>query len=340
MTIVLKFAARCISFWLVAFCLIYPADAAAQTANSGFLCDVRMQADSFLLGMPEKLQAQQVEAIHRAIAGDSGMLAKVRQSRNKMAELPTGVYRTEVGRGLTLFRSTRYDSDTIPLLVYLHGGGWVIGSINSCSRYCGVMAHKGVAVLAVDYRLAPEHPFPEGLDDCIAAVRLAVDKMAEWKCRGISIGGDSSGGNLAIATALSFPENTFSSLVTFYPVTRAYADDSVSWKNFGEGFGLDSQLMEAFNKAYTGDCRNSLVSPAEAEDAALMKLPPMLMVAAERDILRDQGHEFVNRLKHLGKEVSYVVIPGSVHLFITVEGQPSAFNRSVEESAAFILNKP
>lgn len=340
MMIVLKFAARCISFWLAAFSLMCPADAAAKTANSGSLCDVRMQADSFLRNMPEKLQAQQAEAINRAIAGDAGMLTKVRQSRNKIAELPTGVYRTEVGNGLALFRSTHYDSDTIPLLVYLHGGGWVIGSINSCSRYCGVMADKGVAVLAVDYRLAPEHPFPEGLDDCVAAVRLAMDRMAQWKCSGISIGGDSSGGNLAIATALSFPENTFSSLMTFYPVTKAYADNSGSWKKYGEGFGLDSALMEAFNKAYTEDCRNVLVSPAEGDDAALMKLPPMLMVAAERDILRDQGQELVNRLKHLGKEVRYVVIPGSVHLFITVDGQPSAFNLSVEESAAFILNKP
>lgn len=340
MTIVLKLAARCLYFGLAAIFLICPADAAAEDADSGFLCDVRMQADSFLRNMPEKLQPQQAEAIRRAIAGDAGMLTTVRQSKNKIAELPTEVYRTEVGNGLALFRSTHYDSDTIPLLVYLHGGGWVIGSVNSCSRYCGAMAAKGVAVLAVDYRLAPEHPFPEGLDDCVAAVRFAIDRMEQWKCSGISIGGDSSGGNLAIATALSFPENTFSSLITFYPVTKAYADDSGSWKKYGVGFGLDSALMDAFNNAYTADCRNPLVSPAEADDVALMKLPPVLMVAAERDILRDQGQEFVNRLKNLGKEARYVLIPGSVHLFITVDGQPSAFNLSVEESAAFILNKP
>lgn len=340
MTIVLKLAARCLNFGLAAIFLICPADAAAEDADSGFLCDVRVQADSFLRNMPEKLQAQQAEAIHKAMAGDTGMLAKVRQSRNRVVQLPAGVCRTDVGNGLALFRSTHYDSDTIPLLVYLHGGGWVIGSVNSCSRYCGAMAAKGVAVLAVDYMLAPEHPFPEGLDDCVAAVRFAIDRMEQWKCSGISIGGDSSGGNLAIATALSFPENTFSSLITFYPVTKAYADDSGSWKKYGVGFGLDSALMDAFNNAYTADCRNPLVSPAEADDVALMKLPPVLMVAAERDILRDQGQEFVNRLKNLGKEARYVLIPGSVHLFITVDGQPSAFNLSVEESAAFILNKP
>lgn len=82
------------------------------------------------------------------------------------------------------------------------------------------MAERGIAVLAVDYRLAPEHPFPEGLKDCIDAVKFACENMAKWKCSSISVGGDSSGGNLAIATALSFPENTFSSLITFYPVTK------------------------------------------------------------------------------------------------------------------------
>ena len=245
------------------------------------------------------------------------------------------VYKRQ-GNNLTFFRSDRYDNDTIPLLVYFHGGGWVIGSVNSCSRYCAAMAEKGIAVLAVDYRLAPEHPFPEGLNDCIDAIKFAQSKMTEWKCDSISVGGDSSGGNLAIAVALSFPENTFNSLITFYPVTKAYADDSESWKQFGKGFGLDSELMNAFNDAYTSEPHHPLVSPAEAADSALAKLPPTLLVAAERDILRCQGAGFADRLTQLGVELKYVLIPGSVHLFITVAGQPTAFCRSVKESVEFI----
>lgn len=296
----------------------------------------RAEADSFLSAMPDRLQESQAEAISRAICGNGDMLHSVRNARNHAAELPDGVSRTEISKSLTLFRSSRFDNDTIPLLVYFHGGGWVIGSINSCSRYCGNMAAKGVAVLAVDYRLAPEHPFPEGLNDCIAAINFALGKMAEWKCSGISVGGDSSGGNLAIATAMSFPERTFSSLVTFYPVTKAYADDSDSWSRFGTGFALDSELMNTFNRAYTANPHNPLVSPAEAADSALAKLPPTLLVAAERDILRCQGADFANRLTNLGVELKYVLIPGSVHLFITVAGQPTAFGRSVNESSEFI----
>lgn len=336
MTVIPKCIAAGICMVLAATFFIFPANAAGLDCSGKDLRPERMEADSFLMRMPEKLQARQTQAIHRALAGDSDPLASVRNARNSTPQFPDGVYRTDIGKGLALFRSTRYDNDTIPLLIYLHGGGWVIGSINSCSRYCGAMADRGIAVLAVDYRLAPEHPFPEGLDDCIEAVKTAMKNMAQWKCRGISIGGDSSGGNLAIATAMSFPQNIFSGLVTFYPVTKAYADNSGSWKEYGLGYGLDSELMEAFNKAYTADSRNALVSPAEADDKTLMKLPPMLMVAAKRDILRDQGLDFANRLRDLGKDIRYVMIPGSVHLFITVDGQPSAFSRAVEESAAFI----
>lgn len=297
----------------------------------------RIEADSFLANMPEKLQEHQTAAIRKAIAGDDDLLSNVRMTRNTAAELPSGVSRTDIGKNLVLFRSNRYDNDTIPLLIYFHGGGWVIGSINSCSQYCIAMAEKGIAVLAVDYRLAPEHPFPEGLNDCIDAIKFARDKMAEWKCSCISVGGDSSGGNLAIATALSFPENTFSSLITFYPVTKAYADNSESWKRFGRGYGLDSELMNAFNDAYnTADLHHPLVSPSEAADSLLTKLPPTLVVAAERDILRCQGADFADRLTRLGVELKYVLISGSVHLFITVAGQPTAFHRSVRESSAFI----
>lgn len=296
----------------------------------------RIEADSFLANMPDKLQEYQTEAIRKAIAGDDDLLFNVRNARNLAAELPIGVTRTDIGNNLTFFRSDRYDNDTIPLLVYFHGGGWVIGSVNSCSRYCAAMAEKGIAVLAVDYRLAPEHPFPEGLNDCIDAIKFAQSKMTEWKCDSISVGGDSSGGNLAIAVALSFPKNTFNSLITFYPVTKAYADDSESWKQFGKGFGLDSELMNAFNDAYTSEPHHPLVSPAEAADSALAKLPPTLLVAAERDILRCQGAGFADRLTQLGVELKYVLIPGSVHLFITVAGQPTAFCRSVKESVEFI----
>lgn len=296
----------------------------------------RREADSFLSDMPAKLQENQAGAIRMAIAGDTESLDGVRNSRNSIPQLPAGIRRMNVGGNLALFRDIRYDNDTIPLLIYFHGGGWTIGSINSCSRFCAAMAGNGIAVLAVDYRLAPEHGYPEGLDDCMAAVDTAAANLDRWKCSGISLGGDSSGGNLAIATAMSFPRDTFRCMVAFYPVTKAYADNSSSWKEFGDGFGLDSGLMEAFNEAYTSDIHNPLVSPAEASDDVLKTLPPTLMVAADRDILRDQGADFADRLRRLGNKVEYRLVLGSVHLFITVPGQAAAFGYAVSEASAFI----
>ncbi len=294
------------------------------------------EANAFLEAMPADLQQRQTRAVVLATKGSHHLLDSVRTSRNTSPVLPREVRRTDIAENLTLFRSSLYDNVSIPLLIYFHGGGWTIGSINSCSRFCAAIAEKGIAVLAVDYRLAPENPYPAALEDCINAVRTACRNIDEWKCQDISLGGDSSGGNLAIATALSFPKDTFRSLVTFYPVTKAYPDDSSSWNAFGLGFGLDSDLMVSFNNAYTYDIHNPLVSPAEATDKDLETLPPLLMISADRDILKDQGTEFACRLSSLGKRVEHLIIPGSVHLFITVPGQPAAFNLSVERASAFI----
>ena len=128
------------------------------------------------------------------------------------------------------------------------------------------------------------------------------------------------------------------SLVLFYPVTKVWADGSFSWKNYAEGYGLDAQLMEAFNAAYigTGDARQPLVSPGVADDELLKQLPPTLIVNAERDILLSQGKELAARLSGLGVAVSHTVLPHTVHLFITVPGQSAAFGESVRLAADFL----
>ena len=213
-------------------------------------CDIyRHEAESFLSSMPKNLQRRQTEAIRLAMAGNNSLLEDIRASRNQPPELPSVVTRTSVGNNMVLFKDRRYENDTIPLLLYFHGGGWTIGSINSCSRFCSEMTHHGVAVLAVDYRLAPEYPYPAGLYDCISAAEIAADSLERWRCNGIVVGGDSSGGNLAIATALSFPANMFDGVVAFYTVTKSNPHKYPSWQKYGHGFGLDSDLMEDISAA-------------------------------------------------------------------------------------------
>lgn len=155
----------------------------------------------------------------------------------------------------------------------------------------------------------------------------------------ISAGGDSSGGNLALAVALSDEcRGSLESLVLFYPVTKAFADGSESWHKYGSGYGLDADLMEAFNRAYLGgtDSENHAVSVGLCSGEQLRRLPRTLLVAAGRDILRDQGCELAEKS---GGRIERVEFPDAVHLFITVPGQDEAFRKAVDLTYEFITQK-
>ena len=300
---------------------------------------MRVQADSFLAAMPAGLQHHQAVAIRRAISGDCSVLNAVRNARNMSPQLSDNVRTQMLTPSLRLYEPLTHESRCLPLLIYLHGGGWTFGSLNSCGRFCNAMAASGrMKVLAVDYRLAPEHPFPAGLDDCVEAIRYAHEQAA---CLGvdpkhISVGGDSSGGNLAIASALH-PScgNLVHSLLLFYPVTKAYNDHSLSWEQYGCGFGLDAEIMEDFNRAYVGagDIENTQISVGLCSDEMLQRLPRTLLIAAGRDILCDQGREFAQRV---GAKVTRIEFSEAVHLFITVPGQDKAFEEAVREAIDYL----
>ncbi len=316
------------------------------------------EADDFIDDMADGLQDRQADAIYHAMHGMGGELATVRNMRNAASTAITGVERIDIkgdgsarGIAMRLYRSQKKSKSALPLLVYFHGGGWVLGSLNSCAEFCDALAATGdMMVLAVDYRLAPENPFPDGLSDCIGSVEYAVSHAKEWGSSPelISVGGDSAGGNLALATAMDFMHRDdvkikLRSVALIYPVVKAYNDKSASWKEYSRGYGLDGRLMEAFNEAYIfgqkatdNVVKSPKISPAHASDEDLKKLPPVLMISAQRDILYDQGKEFAVRLKKLGNSVDHVDFPGAIHTFATVKGQPTAFKKAVVLIAAFL----
>ncbi|MGN1354167.1 MAG: alpha/beta hydrolase [Alloprevotella sp.] len=300
---------------------------------------MRQQADDFLQAMPAGLQQRQTDAIVAAINGDNTALMAVRNARNTPPQPDKSVATRMLTPTLRLYEPVNSNQEPLPVLVYLHGGGWTFGSLNSCGRFCNAMAATGrLKVVAVDYRLAPEYPFPEGLDDCVAAVEFVKAHAKEWgiDTARIVVGGDSSGGNLALATALTDRlRGCVESLVLFYPVTKAFADGSDSWRKFGKGYGLDADIMEAFNRAYTltTDPRHPAVSIALVPDESLSALPRTLIVSAGRDILCDQGRELAKRM---GSKATRIVFADAVHLFITVPGQDEAFVQAVRCAADFI----
>lgn len=313
------------------------------------------EADRFLSAMPENLQKKQEAAVREGIAAQLDALVAVRNSRNVCAPLPAGVSATDIGGKYRLYMPDSLGHDPVPVLIYMHGGGWCFGSVNSCSKFCGELCRRAsIAVLAVEYPLAPEHPYPAALNACVDAVQYVFDNAGVYNfdTGAVSAGGDSSGGNLALATALRLscaramvqnkPDEAaiprLESLLLFYPVVKAWNDNSRSWQLYDSGYGLNSGIMEAFNEAYLtdNDAELPFISPFCAPADILATLPRTLIVNAERDILADQGAAMYQKLNSAGVDVSHCVYPGAVHLFITVEGQPAAFESAVAASAAFL----
>jgi acetyl esterase len=207
-----------------------------------------------------------------------------------------------------------------PLLVYLHGGGWIMGSRASYDPTCRALAvASGVAVLSVEYRLAPEDPFPAAVDDASAALTWAA---AEGHALGadpsrLAIGGDSAGANLAAVAArrardAGGPELAFQLLI--YPVVDA-AHGSGTYEEFADGPGLTRETMRFCWDAYLdgADPHDPDASPLQAGDLA--GLPPALVVAAEIDPLRDEGEAYARALEAAGVPVELRRVPGAVHGF-------------------------
>lgn len=264
-------------------------------------------------------------------------LERVRSARRTSYTVPDDIQEVQLSPMLRLYSPKCMDKKVLPLLIYLHGGGWTIGGPESCARFAIAMAQTGkMRVVTVDYRLAPEHPFPEGLVDCMDAVKYLYVHKDDLNVSHITVGGDSSGGILALACGLSSSCRSYiHSLLLFYPVTLAYDDHSKSWQKYGSGYALDAGLMKAFNKAYVCDTQpqNLQVSMGLLPSDSLQKLPPTLMISAQRDILFCQGRLLAKRVPEI---VRQVVFRGSVHLFITVPGQNEAFIQAVNLSSAFI----
>ena len=198
-----------------------------------------------------------------------------------------------------------------PLLVYYHGGGWVQGSIATHDATCRLLAHRsGVRILSVDYRLAPEHPYPAAADDAVAAYAWAADHAADLGAdpSRLAVGGDSAGGNLAAVVALTardderLPDARFQLLL--YPVTDVAAK-TASYATFPEGYLLTAAGMDWFVGKYLPDPARRAewrASPLRAE--TLAGLPPAYVATCLPDVLRDEGEAYAARLREAGVPVA------------------------------------
>lgn len=235
---------------------------------------------------------------------------------------------------LRLYRGLGTAAGALPVLVYFHGGGWTIGDLDTHDIVCRTLANRArCAVIAVDYRMGPEHKFPAAVEDCIAATRWVAEQGAALgvDAARIAVGGDSAGGNLATVVAISLrdaggPPLAFQALV--YPATDQRMD-SASHAKFGEGYLLTRNNMLWFRDNYLApaDYEDWRASPIRAADLA--RLPPAHIITAGYDPLVDEGRAYSDRLVAAGVPVLYECFEGMAHGFLTMGGVVAAANHAL-----------
>jgi acetyl esterase len=224
-----------------------------------------------------------------------------------------------------------------PVLIWIHGGGWVLGSAAGYDPVArDLCARAGCLVVSVDYRLAPEHRFPAAVDDVVA--------VAKWVTRTapslggdpsrLAVAGDSAGGTLSAVLANELP-GTFRLQVLIYPATDLTLSHP-SVKENGEGYLLTKDAITWFTNHYLGDAdpRHPRVSPLYADDTTLAAAPPAVVITGEFDPLRDEGEAYVARLEAAGVQVEHQRYDGMIHAFYAMRGVIPAGTQALEQVTA------
>lgn len=230
-----------------------------------------------------------------------------------------------------------------PALVYFHGGGWVVCDLDTHDVVCTAICRAaGAVVVSVDYRLAPEHPFPAAVDDCYAATDWVVES-AGWlgiDPNRIAVGGDSAGGNLGAVIALKARDEKrprIAAQVLVYPVTNLASLETASYQEFAEEHHLTASEMRWFRDSYLANPHDGLhpyASPLLAPDPT--GLPPALVITAECDVLRDEGEAYARRLEQAGVPVTAKRYSGMIHPFFSMLGALPQSRDAINRIAAFL----
>lgn len=226
-----------------------------------------------------------------------------------------------------------------PIIVFYHGGGWVFGNLESTDGGCQLLAIAAKSiVISVDYRLAPEYKFPTPLHNAYDGLLWAYENATSFNglADQIAVAGDSAGGNLATATALLATQQngpTLTAQVLIYPVTDI-SKKTASYQKYDKHYGLDAEAMDWFAHHYLGEPseqQNPLVSPLLAEDVS--QLPRTLIIAAEADVLFDEGVAYYEKLQNAGIPSQHLVMPGLIHSYFS---KMNFFEQQTKETATII----
>jgi acetyl esterase len=287
------------------------------------------------MGMPplDQLPVPEARAAIAALAAASGEPEPVARVENRSIPGPQGDIPVRI-----------YTPDApapLPVLVFFHGGGWVICSLDTHDGLCRQLANAArCLVVSVDYRLAPEHAFPAAAEDAYTAVRWVATNAAALGAdpERVAVGGDSAGGNLAAVVSLMARDRGGPRLVhqlLVYPVVDAPGEEHASYRDNAEGYFLTAAMMRWFWSHYHRDDvgrRDPYACPLRTPD--LRHLPPALVMTAEFDPLRDEGEAYAARLREAGVPVTLSRYDGMIHGFFGMTGLLDQARTAVAEAAA------
>ncbi len=289
-------------------------DAMAQT-SAGELSDMSVEEARAMIGMLAQVDGDPepvAQVSDRTVPGPAGDIA-------------VRVYRSDPG------------SDPRPILVWYHGGGWVIGDLTSADPTARKLANRtGAVVASVDYRLAPEHPFPAGVDDCWAALQWMAAHGAELggDPTRLAVGGDSAGGNLSAVMAVMARDAGLElrHQLLIYPASDLTLSSPSIAEN-GEGYLLTENAMKWFGDHYLQghDPHDPRVSPKYTPD--LSGVAPATIYTAEFDPLRDEGNEYAAQLTDAGVATELVCWPGMIHGFFALGTITPVTNQAIDRAS-------
>ncbi len=222
---------------------------------------------------------------------------------------------------------TPFGTGPFPVFIFIHGGGWVLGNLDTHDRHCRYISTFAECItISVDYSPAPEHPFPTAVEECFAVCTWTARHFAELGGRGghLAIGGDSAGGNLSAAVALLARERGFTGIgfqLLMYPALNLAEQNTESYELFKDGYGITKEDTEWFIDQYVPkkqDRFNLLASPLLSESAA--GLPSAHIITAGHDTLRDDGKLYAEKLRSAGVRVTEKCYEDQLHGFLNYDG--------------------
>jgi len=295
-----------------------------ETANPPYLYDLGPQKGREQLDKTQAGQVKMLPADIQNVTIKSGPTGKV---------------------SLTIVKPQQAKGD-LPVVLYSHGGGWVLGNFGTHERLIRELAVRSNSVdVFVNYSLSPEAKYPTALEEIYAALRWVAENGSKYgmDSKKIIVAGDSVGGNMTAAVAILAKERggpKIAKQLMFYPVTDA-SFDTPSYKQFAEGYYLRRDVMKWFWDQYTTDPKQRAqitASPLRATTRQLQGLPPAMIITGQADVLRDEGEAYANKLRQAGVRVAQARMQGTIHDFVMLNSlaDTAATRSAMALAVAFI----